>query len=129
MTEDKRIIAEAKAKYDRVQVEATAKRDRVIAEANAKRERVVAKAEAEYKRVIDPAYIEKITKTAVLARPGWSGTLVTQLLGGPDDRKKVSGSTRPLALYELERVQLAEASQEFSDAQSGLAKRKAASQK
>ena len=58
MTEDKRIIAEAKAKYDRVQVEA-----------NAKRERVVAKAEAEYKRVIDPAYIEKITKTAVLARP------------------------------------------------------------
>ena len=72
---------------------------------------------------------EKITKTAVLARPGWSGTLVTQLLGEPDERKKVRGSTVPLALYELARVQLAEASQQFTDAQSGLAKRKAASQK
>ena len=68
-----------------------------------------------------------ITKTKLLARSGWSGTLVTRLLGEPDERKKVKKSSITTERYELERIQLAEVSQEFTVAQSGLAKRKKAS--
>ena len=68
-----------------------------------------------------------ITKTVLLARSGWSGTLVTRLLGDADQLKKIKKSSITIKYYELERIQLAEASQEFRVAQSGLAKRKEAS--
>ena len=68
-----------------------------------------------------------ITKTVLLARSGWSGTLVTRLLGDADQLKKIKKSSITIESYELERIQLAEASQEFRVAQSGLAKRKEAS--
>jgi hypothetical protein len=71
----------------------------------------------------------KITKTAVVKRPGWTATLVTRLLGGPDERLVVRGYSYPLALYVTERVEQAEASPEFSAEQEGQAKRKAASVK
>ena len=68
-----------------------------------------------------------ITKKVLLARSGWSGTLVTRLLGDADQLKKIKKSSITIECYELERIQLAEASQEFTVAQSGLAKRKEAS--
>ena len=71
----------------------------------------------------------KITKTAVVKRPGWTATLVTRLLGRPDERLTVRGYSYPLALYLTERVEQAEASPEFSAEQAGQAKRKAASVK
>ena len=67
-----------------------------------------------------------ITKTALSQRPGWSPTLITRLLGEPDQRKKVAGMSNPLALYELGRVEQAEASPEFQAAQAALERRKQA---
>lgn len=70
-----------------------------------------------------------LTKTAVLSRPGWSQKLVTVFLGEPDQRKKLFGSNTILALYAVPRVEAAEGSAEFLDAQVELSKRKAAAKK
>lgn len=70
-----------------------------------------------------------ITKKALTARPGWTATLVSRLLGEPDQRKKVFGLTVPLALYAVSRIEQAEASQEFAQAQATIAKRKASAAK
>lgn len=70
-----------------------------------------------------------ITKKALTARPGWTATLVSRLLGDPDQRKKVFGRTLPLALYAVSRIEQAEASQEFAQAQADIAKRKASAAK
>ena len=69
------------------------------------------------------------TKTALLQRPGWTATLVSRLLGDPDQRKKVFGYTTPLALYSIARIEQAEAGAEFAQAQAGVAKRKEAAAK
>ena len=69
-----------------------------------------------------------LTKTAVTTRPGWSATLVARLLGEPDQRKRISGYKWPLALYALARVEQAEASAAFHEAQAALATRRAAAQ-
>ena len=70
-----------------------------------------------------------ITKTAVVARAGWSSALISKLLGAPDQRKKVFGRSIPLALYSVERVEKAEASEEFRAAQDSLARRRIAAKK
>ena len=70
-----------------------------------------------------------LTKTAVIDRSGWTTTLVTRLLGEPDQRKKVLGRSTSLALYALARVELAETSPEFAQAQAAIAKRKLAAAK
>jgi hypothetical protein len=72
---------------------------------------------------------ERITKSALLARSGWTATLVERLLGDPDERKKVFGRTVPLALYSVARIEQAEASDAFALAQASVAKRKAAAAK
>lgn len=73
-----------------------------------------------------PKVPEYLMQKSVLARHGWSTTLVRQLLGEPDSRKKIPGRTNPLCLYAMERVLAAEAGPAFQEAQARLAKRKAA---
>lgn len=70
-----------------------------------------------------------LTKSALLERAGWTATLVSRLLGEPDQRKKVFGRTEPLALYAVARIEQAEAGSEFAQAQAPIAKRKAAAAK
>jgi len=70
-----------------------------------------------------------ITKTALIGRSGWTATLVSRLLGGPDRRKKVYGHTSPSALYSITRIEQAEASVEFAQAQAGITRRKASAAK
>lgn len=70
-----------------------------------------------------------LTQTAITERAGWSLGLVKKLLGEPDQRKKVYGRSIPLALYALDRVAQAEASIEFQEYQTTLAKRRAAAEK
>ena len=45
-----------------------------------------------------------ITQTKVLARQGWSKTLLLNLLGDPDLQKKVFGRSNLSCLYLMERV-------------------------
>ncbi len=73
--------------------------------------------------------VTHITKSALLERAGWTATLVSRLLGEPDQRKKVFGRTNPLALYALARIEQAEATADFAQAQAGIAKRKIAAAK
>lgn len=70
-----------------------------------------------------------LTKSALLDRAGWTATLVSQLLGEPDQRKKVYGRTVPLALYAVARIEQAEAGAKFTQAQASIAKRKIAAAK
>lgn len=70
-----------------------------------------------------------LTKFALLERAGWTATLVSRLLGEPDQRKKASGRTVPLALYAVARIEQAEAGSEFAQAQALIAKRKTAAAK
>ena len=70
-----------------------------------------------------------LTKSALLERAGWTATLVSRLLGEPDQRKKVFGRTVPLALYAVARIEQAEAGSEFAQAQALIAKRKTAAAK
>jgi hypothetical protein len=65
-----------------------------------------------------------LTRSALLERPGWAPTLVIRLLGEPDQRKKVVGRTVPLALYAIARIEQAESSSEFAQAQAAVAARK-----
>jgi hypothetical protein len=80
-------------------------------------------------RALKEGRLPTLTKTALLEREGWSLSLVNSLLGEPDDRKKVAGYRIPLALFNLCRVEQAEASLEFIKAQPELARRKAAAVK
>ena len=68
-----------------------------------------------------------ITQTEIMLREGWSRTILRNLLGDPDLRKKIYGRSNPACLYHLSRVIAAEATREFADAQELLAKRKASS--
>lgn len=70
-----------------------------------------------------------LTKSALLIRAGWTATLVSRLLGEPDQRKKVFGRTVPLALYEVARIEQAEVGADFALAQASVAKRKVAAAK
>lgn len=70
-----------------------------------------------------------IAKTVLLARPGWSKTLVSRLLGEPDRYKKVRGRSVEMFLYSLERVTQVESSPAFLSVQEALAKRKTAAAK
>jgi len=70
-----------------------------------------------------------LTKSALLERAGWTATLVSRLLGEPDQRKKVFGRSAPLALYAVARIEQAEAGSEFAQAQAPIAKRKTAAAK
>lgn len=70
-----------------------------------------------------------LTKSALLIRAGWTATLASRLLGEPDQRKKVFGRTVPLALYEVARIEHAEAGADFALAQASVAKRKVAAAK
>lgn len=70
-----------------------------------------------------------LTKSALLIRAGWTATLASRLLGEPDQRKKVFGRTVPLALYEVSRIEQAEAGADFALAQASVAKRKVAAAK
>jgi len=70
-----------------------------------------------------------ITQTTILSRFGWSKTLLDQLLGDPDIRKKMHGRSNMACLYSESRVISAEKSEAFSFAQAAIAKRKLASQK
>lgn len=70
-----------------------------------------------------------ITQTAILSRPGWTKTLLGQLLGEPDLRKKIYGRTNLACLYSEPRVIAAEKSDAFARAQANIAKRKLAGQK
>lgn len=70
-----------------------------------------------------------ITQSALLKRAGWTATLVSRLMGEPDQRKKVFGRTVPLALFAVDRIEHAEASSEFAQAQAAIAKRKVAAAK
>ena len=70
-----------------------------------------------------------LTKSALLERAGWTATLVSRLLGEPDQRKKAFGRSMPLSLYELARIEQVEAGSEFAMAQASVAKRKAAAAK
>jgi hypothetical protein len=70
-----------------------------------------------------------ITKSALLERAGWTATLVSRLLGEPDQRKKVHGITNPLSLYAVTRIEQAEATADFAQSQEGIAKRKIAAAK
>jgi len=72
------------------------------------------------------ADINYLSQSAILFRIGWSRTLIANLLGEPDARKKVFGRTNPTCLYLSERVIAAEASEAFALAQDKLAKRRAA---
>jgi hypothetical protein len=67
-----------------------------------------------------------VTTGELLGRPGWSRTLVRRLLGEPDIRKSVWGVTAKL--YTLDRVQRAEATAAFQDAQTQLAMRRVATE-
>ena len=80
-------------------------------------------------RVPKEGRLPTLTKTALLERLGWSLSLANSLLGEPDDRKKVAGYRIPLALFDLRRVEQAEASPEFIKAQPELARRRAAAVK
>ena len=80
-------------------------------------------------RALKEGRLPTLTKTALLEREGWSLSLVNSLLGEPDDRTKVAGYRIPLALFNLCRVEQAEASLEFINAQPELARRKAAAVK
>jgi len=81
------------------------------------------------KMAIQGMDITHLTKSALLERAGWTATLVSRLLGEPDQRKKVFGRTVPLALYAVARIELAEAGAEFAQAQASIAKRKIAAGK
>lgn len=70
-----------------------------------------------------------LTQTTILSRQGWSKTLLGQLLGDPDLRKKMYGHSNMACLYSESRVISAEKSEAFSLAQAAIAKRKLASQK
>jgi hypothetical protein len=65
-----------------------------------------------------------LTKSALLQRDGWTATLVSRLLGEPDQRKKIFGRTVPLALYAVARIEQAETGAEFAKAQASISKRK-----
>lgn len=73
--------------------------------------------------------VSMLTKTHVLARYGWSRSVLDQLLGEPDLRKKVHGRTNLSALYFESRVVTAEHSDVFKSLQANLAIRKASAAK
>jgi len=70
-----------------------------------------------------------ITQSGILTRKGWSKSLIKKLLGEPDLRKKVSGHTHPLCLYQLDRVQTIELSDAFHEYQDILNRHRFASTK
>ena len=70
-----------------------------------------------------------LTKSAVLDRDGWSKSILDELLGEPDLRKKQFGRSNPVFLYQLDRVTCAEATDLFLAKQDALARRKQAAQK
>lgn len=72
---------------------------------------------------------EMITQAGILSRNGWSKTLIANLLGEPDLRKKIFGRSVPACLYRLDRVVSAESTPDFTGAQESLAKRRAAAEK
>jgi hypothetical protein len=70
-----------------------------------------------------------ITQSSILIRSGWSKSLLAKLLGEPDLHKKQFGRANLMCLYSLDRVQAAESSVLFLDAQELLTKRKIAAKK
>lgn len=70
--------------------------------------------------------VEMITQSGILLRNGWSKSVVVNLLGEPDLRKKIYGRSAPACLYCLDRVIAAESTPAFIDGKDILAKRKAA---
>lgn len=72
---------------------------------------------------------ETLTLSQVLQRPGWTRRLVRNLLGEPDERKKVFGYSIPLSLYAIRRVEEAETSERFRSEQGRIAQRRAAARR
>ena len=70
-----------------------------------------------------------ITPSTILSRLGWSKTILNNLLGEPDKRRKQLGRSNYLCLYLLERVEAAEKSEQFLNAQTALSIRKLSAQK
>lgn len=70
-----------------------------------------------------------ITQSTILTRPGWSKTILANLLGEPDKRRKQLGRSNYLCLYLLERVEAAEKSEQFLNVQTALSNRKLSAEK
>ena len=70
-----------------------------------------------------------ITQSTILSRPGWSKTILINLLGEPDKRRKQLGRSNYFCLYLLERVEAAEKSEQFHNFQTALSIRKLSAQK
>jgi hypothetical protein len=56
-----------------------------------------------------------LSKSSILARPGWSALNFDLLLGEPDERRHVSATPSAMRLYTIERVLAAEASPQFQE--------------